>query len=102
MSMELFDYIRYEDLNEDGRLVWDVLGREAALKLIFAVGGTRLYLPSPYRLEARARRRLARELEARGLSRQEVLRVAGAVKMAENWQIVAGTLQESGEKPELQ
>jgi len=66
--MELFDYIRYEDLNEDGRLVWDVLGKEAALKLIFAFGGTRLYLPSPYRLKTRARWRLAQELEARGLS----------------------------------
>ena len=75
--MELFDYITYEDLNEDGRLVWDVLGKEAALKLIFAAGGVRLYLPSPYRLEALARRRLARELEARGLRPRTAQGIAG-------------------------
>jgi len=71
---EHWTYIRYEDLNEDGRLVWDVLGKEAALKLISAVGGVRLYLQDASRLERRARLRMARELLARGEDPEEVRR----------------------------
>ena len=41
------DYVEYKDLNEDGRLVWDVLGKEAALKRIraaFRIGLRRLHV----------------------------------------------------------
>jgi len=69
-----YDYVEYEDLNEGGRLVWDVLGKEAALKLIRAVGGVRLYLQDASRLERRARLRMARELLARGEDPEEVRR----------------------------
>ncbi|WP_072715505.1 hypothetical protein [Rhodothermus profundi] len=71
---EHWAYVQYEDLNEDGRLVWDVLGKEAALKLISAVGGVRLYLQNASRLERRARQRMARELLARGEDPEKVRR----------------------------
>ena len=54
--------------------MWDVLGKEAALKLIRAVGGVRLYLQDASRLERRARLRMARELLARGEDPEEVRR----------------------------
>ncbi|QXD17020.1 hypothetical protein GQ464_008835 [Rhodocaloribacter litoris] len=72
--MDPLEHIRYEDLNEDGRLVWDVLGREATLELIEAVGGGRIYLQAPHKLRARVRRRLAREMLAEGLTPDEVRR----------------------------
>lgn len=54
--------IRESDLNEDTRMICEVIGMEATLRLIEIYGGTRLHIQSPVSLRQRIQRERAREM----------------------------------------
>ncbi len=52
-------HITLEDLNEDTRLIVEVVGMEVALKIVEELGGTRLHVQSPRVIWQRQARRRA-------------------------------------------
>ncbi len=65
------------DLPEDGRLLWDALGREATLDLIERLGGIRLHLPSCDKMLKAQHERLARRMLVEGATSEQVRRKTG-------------------------
>lgn len=68
--------ITHTDLNEDTRMICEVIGMEATLKLVEIYGGTRLCIQSPVSLRQRVQRERARELYD-GTNAYEVCQATG-------------------------
>ena len=70
------EHVRPEDLTADTRMIAEVIGLEATVKLIDALGGTRLHIQSPQPLLDRVRREMALSLYD-GTNEVEVCRATG-------------------------
>jgi len=71
------DLVSRDQLTPDTQQIWDVIGKEATLKLMEALGGLKLHITSQSTLERAQRHAAVMELLEGGSALHEVVRETG-------------------------